>query len=115
MRIDGARKGSPFMPEEFAFEKAGRHGRAMTSLPVPVSPVIKTVVFVPATASTWPRIERRLPRRPTIVSRNEDSARSGLRTVGPSGSRVVFIGALSGYGFGCMTKLDAVLIFCSPF
>jgi hypothetical protein len=38
MRIDSARKGPAFVSEEFAF--------------VPVSPVIKTVVFVPATAST---------------------------------------------------------------
>src|SRR5882762_7636234 len=53
----------------------------MTSLPVPVSPVIKTVVLVLATASTWLRMERRPPRRPTIVSRNEDSTGSGLYTV----------------------------------
>src|SRR3974390_2220155 len=54
---------------------------------MPVSPVIKTVVFVPATASTWLRIERRLPRRPTIVPRKDDSAHSGLRAV-------CFIGAI---------------------
>src|SRR5437870_11733737 len=29
MRIDGARKGSAFMSEELAFEKAGRHRRAV--------------------------------------------------------------------------------------
>jgi hypothetical protein len=29
MRIDGARKGATFVPEELTFEKAGRHGRAV--------------------------------------------------------------------------------------
>src|SRR5262249_288483 len=86
----------------------------MTSLPVPVSPVSKTVVFVPATASTWARIELKLPRRPTIVSRNADSARSGLRGVRPPPRyRTVFIDPVSGYGLGCTTKFDAVLI-CAP-
>jgi hypothetical protein len=44
-------------------------------LPVPVSPVIKTVAFVGATASTSERVERRPPRRPTIVSTKEVCAR----------------------------------------
>src|SRR5258705_5817938 len=60
----------------------------MTSLPVPVSPVIMTVVFVGATASTWLRIGRRLPRRPTIVSRKGDCPRSDLCTRGLSACRV---------------------------
>src|SRR5215468_3801615 len=86
----------------------------MTSLPVPVSPVIKSVVFVPATASTWARIEHRLPRRPTIVSRNEAFARCGLRAVRPSPRyRTVFIDTVSGYGPGRTTEFGAVLIFCS--
>src|SRR6516164_8143665 len=87
----------------------------MTSLPVPVSPVTKTVVFVPATASTWARIERRLPRRPTIVSRNENSVRSGLRAFRSAPRYRVFIGVLFGYGLGCMTEFEAVLMFCSRF
>src|SRR6516165_2221511 len=88
----------------------------MTSLPVPVSPVIKTVVFVPATAPTWARIERRLPRRPTIVSRNEDFTGSGLRAVLPSPRyRTVFIDTVSVYGLGRTTEFNAVLIFCSCF
>src|ERR1700745_393080 len=56
----------------------------MTSLPVPVSPEIKTVALVGATASTWERIERGPPRRPTMVSRNEERVRSGLHTTGLS-------------------------------
>src|SRR5215469_9783608 len=37
MRTDGAGKGSAFVPEEFAFEKAGWHGRAVHLDQVPVS------------------------------------------------------------------------------
>jgi len=89
------------LSEEFAFEKASRHRRAVhldeipaaaraelvnrsrdDFLAVPVSPEIKTVAFVGATASTWERMERRPPRAPTIVSKKEDCARSDLRTIG---------------------------------
>ncbi len=56
----------------------------MTALPVPLSPVIKTVALVVATAFSWERIERRPPRRPTIVSTNEACARSGLLAIGSS-------------------------------
>src|SRR6266404_5857001 len=74
VRTNGTRESPAFMSEEFALE--------MTSLPVPVSPEIKTVAFVGATASTWERMERSPPRRPTIVSKKEDGARSALRTIG---------------------------------
>jgi len=88
VRINGARKGSAFMSEELAFEKAGGMAASSPSrdfgfggaelvnrsrddfLASAGLSVIKTVVLVPETASTWLRTERRLPRRPTIVSRN---------------------------------------------
>jgi hypothetical protein len=38
MRIDGAGKGSAFVPEEFAFEKAGRHRSAVHLHQISVSP-----------------------------------------------------------------------------
>ena len=73
----------------------------MTSLPVPVSPVVKRLYTVLATASAaWLRIERRLPRRPSIVSRNEESVRSNLRA-----SVVGRIGGIYQYTFWVPYKL----------
>src|SRR5580704_698120 len=64
----------------------------MTSLPVPVSPVIKTVAFVGATASTSASTGRRPPWQPTIVWRNDGRVRSGSRRIGSFGRyRVVLI------------------------
>src|SRR6266481_3920627 len=86
--------------------------RAITSLPVPVSPVIKTVAFVGATASTSVRMERRPPRRPTIVFRNEASARSRLRTTDSSRQyRVVLIVAFPLFSSICVPTV--AIIFCS--
>src|SRR6266404_4187930 len=86
--------------------------RAITSLPVPVSPAIKTVAFVGATASTSVRMERRPPRRPTIVSRNEASERSRLcTTVSSRQYRVVLIVAFPLFLSICVPTV--AIIFCS--
>src|SRR5713226_5892781 len=86
----------------------------MTSLPVPVSPVIKMVAFVGATASTSERMERRPPRRPTIVSRNDGSERSRLRTIDSSGGKkVVLIVVFSRYPPTCVRGSEIEAMFHS--
>src|SRR5271169_330049 len=88
----------------------------MTSFPVPVSPAIRTAVFVGATASTRDRMPRRLPRRPTIVSTNGRSSRSSSRA--PSSSlryAMSFIGMFSSFSLICITGLEAELIFPPTF
>src|SRR5271170_1361704 len=79
----------------------------MTSFPVPVSPAIRTVVFVGATASTRERMPRRLPRRPTIVSTNGRSSRSS--------SRARSLSLRYAVSFICITGLEAELIFPPTF
>jgi hypothetical protein len=44
MRIDSAREGSPFMSEEFAFEKARRHGSAVHLHQISASPGAALVI-----------------------------------------------------------------------
>src|SRR5262249_8768932 len=87
----------------------------MTSLPVPVSPVIMTVVFVGATASTWLRIGRRLPRRPTIVSVKVDDERSGLPSCSGqckiAAAFIVFAGQLMASEPCCATEIMSLLPF----
>src|SRR5271165_850961 len=86
----------------------------MTSLPVPVSPESSTVALVGATASTWERILRKLPWRPTIDSRKESLARSNLRILASSRRpRLVLLVATLRYPSTCVAKLDITLMFYS--
>src|ERR1700730_8338540 len=83
----------------------------MTSFPVPVSPAIRTVIFVGATASTRERMPRRLPRRPTIVSTNGGSSRSSLRARSSRRYAMAFIGICRASSLIGITELEAELIF----
>src|SRR5260370_3712649 len=86
----------------------------MTSLPVPVSPAIRTVVFVGATASTRERIPRRLPRRPTIVSTKGSSSRFSLRARSSSlRYTTAFIGMFPVFSLIWTTELKTELMFLS--
>src|SRR5580700_10265970 len=82
----------------------------MTSLPVPVSPVIKTVAFVGATASTSASTGRRPPWRPTIVWRNDgrvhgSSPNASLR---PSGRRKPTSSLLGSPEYAFARSLDSI-------
>src|SRR4029077_15264522 len=70
---------------------------------------MSTVALVGATAFSWARIERRAPRRPTIVSRNEACARLGLRALGSSARYRLEI--IADVKLTCMTEF--VLMLCS--
>src|ERR1700722_10440111 len=83
----------------------------MSSFPVPVSPPIKTVMLVGATASTRERMPRRAPRRPTMVSTKGISSQPSLR-VGKSFLRnaTAFMGICPGLLLIWITELRAELI-----
>src|SRR5258708_17080804 len=88
----------------------------MPSLPVPVSPAIRAVIFVGATASTKERMPRRHPRRPTIVSTNGSSSRFSLRARSSSLQyATTFIGIFPASSLICITELEAELIFTPMF
>src|SRR5580704_17677750 len=83
----------------------------MSSFPVPVSPPIKTVMLVGATASTRERMPRRAPRRPTMVSTKGISSQPSLR-VGKSFLRnaTAFMGICPALLLIWITELRAELI-----
>src|SRR6266699_3559927 len=72
---------------------------------------MSTVALVGATAFSCERIERRPPRRPTIVSTNEASTRSGLRAIGSSARKRW--GLIAVVRLTCMTEFDSVLMLSS--
>jgi|SRR5215471_15177831 len=90
--------------------------RAITSLPVPVSPVSNTVASVGATSATCARTGRNPPCLPTIVSRNEVGAWSGssVSDVSERGNPP-FIGGTGWYPLNGVKLAAALIISPSRF